>query len=157
MSNWVSDILIDDNNNIWFACWTGISIFNGIEMKSLTPKDGLPTAPINELFKDSKGNIWAGAFTTKSSDLGLVKIDPEMNITPFYYSEEVPIQSVVAIAEDEFGRMIFGGTAGLTILDGEDFINYDYADGMANGGVRAILVEGKNTVSYTHLTLPTMS
>ena len=50
----------------------GISIFNGIEMKSLTPKDGLPTAPINELFKDSKGNIWAGAFSTKSSDLGLV-------------------------------------------------------------------------------------
>jgi len=153
LSNWVSDILIDDNNNIWFACWTGISIFNGIEMKSLTPKDGLPTAPINELFKDSKGNIWAGAFTTKSSDLGLVKIDPEMNITPFYYSEEVPIQSVVAIAEDEFGRMIFGGTAGLTILDGEDFINYDYADGMANGGVRAILVEGKNMWIGTNIGL----
>ena len=48
--------------------------------------------------------------------------------------------------------MIFGG-AGLTILDGKDFINYDYADGMANGGVRAILVEGKNMWIGTNIGL----
>ncbi|MBL51975.1 MAG: hypothetical protein CMG57_08475 [Candidatus Marinimicrobia bacterium] len=144
LSNWVSDILIDDDNNIWFACWTGISIFNGIEMKSLTPKDGLPTRPINKLFKDSKGNIWAGASTSKRSDLGLVKIDPEMNITPYYFSEDVPIQGVVAIAEDEYGRLIFGSSAGLTILDGENFTNYNYSDGVGNGSVRSLLLEGNN-------------
>ena len=144
LSNWVSDILIDDNNNVWFACWTGISIFNGIEMKNLTPKDGLPSKPIVKLFKDSKGNIWAGASTNKSSELGLVKIDPDMNITPYYYSEKVPIQSINAIAEDEYGRMIFGGSAGLTILEGDKFKNYDYADGLGSGMVNCILLEGKN-------------
>ena len=144
LSNWVSDILIDDNNNIWFACWTGISIFNGIEMKSLTPKDGIPTRPIQRLFMDSKGNVWAGANTNESNSLGLVKIDPDMNITPYYYSEDVPIQGIYDITEDEYGRMIFAGSAGLTILDGDNFINYDYADGLGSGIGRAILLEGKN-------------
>ena len=54
-----------------------------------------------------------GRLTTKSTDLGLVKIDPEMNITPYYYSEEVPIQSIIDIDEDEYGRIMFGGSAGL--------------------------------------------
>ena len=144
MSNWVSDILIDDNNNIWFACWTGISIFNGIEMISLTPKDGIPTRPINSLFMDSKGNVWAGANTSERSALGLVKIDPDRNITPYYYSEDVPIQGVQDITEDEYGKMMFAGSAGLTILDGDTFINYDYADGLGSGIANSILVEGKN-------------
>ena len=144
LSNWVNDILIDDDNNIWFACWTGISIFNGIEMKSLTPKDGIPNYPIQKLFKDSKGNVWAGAFTSKKSDLGLVKIDPDMKITPYYYSENVPIQNINAIAEDDYGRMIFGGSAGLTIMDDDKVINYDYADGMGSGWVLSVMPEGKN-------------
>ena len=153
LSNWVSDILIDDDNNIWFACWTGISIFNGIEMMSLTPKDGIPSKPIKKLFKDSKGNVWAGANTSKSSELGLVKIDPDMNVTPYYFSENVPIQSIKAIDEDEYGRMIFGGTAGLTILDGDNFINYDYADGVGNGSVNSILLEGNNMWLGTNIGL----
>ena len=53
-----------------------------------------------------------------------MKIDPNMNITPYYFSENVPIQSVLAIAEDEYGRIMFGGSAGLTILDWDQFINY---------------------------------
>ena len=144
LSNWVTDILVDDKNNVWFACWTGISIFNGIEMSSLTPKDGIPSKPIMKLFKDSKGNIWAGASTTRSSELGLVKIDQDHNIEQFPYSKDVPILNVTAIAEDEYGRMIFGGRAGLTIFDGENFKNFSYEDGLGSGYVTSILAEGNN-------------
>ena len=113
-------------------------------MKNLTPKDGLPNAPLVKLFKDSKSNIWAGARTSKSSELGLVKIDPDMNVTPYYFSKDIPIQSVLTIAEDDYGRMIFGGEAGLTILDGEEFTNFNYNDGLADGIVNSILLEGNN-------------
>ena len=144
LSNWVSDIIIDDNNNIWFACWTGISIFNGIEMKNLTPKDGLPSRPIFKLFMDSKGNVWAGASTDNKSDLSLVRIDPDFNVTPYYFSDKVPIMGITSIVEDEYGRMIFGGGAGLTILEEGKFTNYNYADGVGSGTVLSILLEGNN-------------
>ena len=140
----MSDIIIDDNNNIWFACWTGISIFNGIEMKNLTPKDGLPSRPIFKLFMDSKGNVWAGANTDNKSDLSLVRIDPDFNVTPYYFSEKVPIMGITSIVEDEYGRMIFGGGAGLSILEEGKFTNYNYADGVGSGTVLSILLEGNN-------------
>ena len=144
LSNWVSDIIIDDNNNIWFACWTGISIFNGIEMKNLTPKDGLPSRPINKLFMDSKGNVWAGASANNKNDLSLVSIDSDFNVTPYYFSEQVPILGITSIVEDEYGRMIFGGGAGLSIMEDGKFKNYNYADGVGSGTILSILLEGNN-------------
>ena len=74
----------------------------------------------------------------------MVRIDPDFNVTPYYFSEQVPIMGISAIVEDEYGRMIFGGGAGLSILEDGKFINYNYADGVGSGTVLSILLEGNN-------------
>ena len=55
------------------------------------------------------------------------------NVTPYYFSEKVPIMGITSIVEDEYGRMIFGGGAGLSILEEGKFTNYNYADGVGSG------------------------
>ena len=45
----------------WFGNYTGISIYDGQEIKNITQYDGLPQKPILSLFKDNENNIWAGA------------------------------------------------------------------------------------------------
>ena len=48
---------------------------------------------------------------------------------------------ITSIVEDEYGRMIFGGGAGLSILEEGKFTNYNYADGVGIGTVLSILLE----------------
>ena len=51
---------------------------------------------------------------------------------------------VSAINQDKDGNILFGTDRGLSIFDGSTFKNYNYSDGLGNGSVTAIEVDGKN-------------
>ena len=53
--------LIDNDNKIWFGSYTGVSIYDGQEIKNINQHNGLPQKPIMRIFQDSKGRVWAGA------------------------------------------------------------------------------------------------
>ena len=51
---------------------------------------------------------------------------------------------VSAINQDKDGNILFGTDRGLSIFNGSTFKNYNYSDGLGNGSITAIEVDGKN-------------
>ena len=45
--------VIDSENKLWFGSYTGISIYDGQEIKNITQYEGLTSKPVLKLFKDS--------------------------------------------------------------------------------------------------------
>ena len=143
-SDWVNDIMVDDDNSLWFACWTGASIFNGQTMSTFTQDDGLPQEPITNIFKDSKGVIWStsGAFDGKAGGLTYFNSDKTIkNVTDDF---ELYDPTVNTITEDNFGNIVFGGTGGLYKYNSNDKKHFTYKNQMGNGLVKDVFVEGNN-------------
>jgi ligand-binding sensor domain-containing protein len=68
-------VLIDDNDNVWVTALSGIWCYINKKDKwvQFTKMDGLPGEDFeNGLYKDKKGNIWAGV------EGGAVKFDPAL-------------------------------------------------------------------------------
>ena len=142
-SDWVSESFVDDNNSLWFGTFTGISVFDGQEIKNITAKDGLPQRPITYIFKDSKSRMWATSGQSGSTEGGLVLIEGD-SIKVFTKKDGLSIDGVLTVNEDIHGNILVGGFGGLNIYDGKIFKNYTYADGLGNGWVSSILVEGED-------------
>ena len=142
-SDWVQDIMVDENNSLWFACWTGVSVYNGQEMKNITHDDGLPLEPITRIFKDSKNRIWTASGSNGYSG-GLSIINPDYSVTNMTEKLELYDPNITAIAEDSYGNIVFGGSGGLYIYNDKELKHYTYADGMGNGFVTDIFIEGNS-------------
>ena len=52
--------------------------------------------------------------------------------------------TINTITEDNFGNIVFGGTGGLYIMDGDEKKYFTYKDQMGNGLVFDVYVEGNN-------------
>jgi two-component sensor histidine kinase/ligand-binding sensor domain-containing protein len=48
----------DSRGYIWVGTHYGVAYFNGVRFQSITPKDGLPYASVQQIQEDIKGNIW---------------------------------------------------------------------------------------------------
>ena len=60
--------LVSSEDLLYLGTFNGLSIYDGLKVKSYNYDQGLPNGPIVELFEDSKGNIWIGYM-----EVGLVK------------------------------------------------------------------------------------
>jgi signal transduction histidine kinase/ligand-binding sensor domain-containing protein/DNA-binding response OmpR family regulator len=83
---------------------------------------------VNELFKDSRGNIWAGTFN------GLNLYDPSVGSFIRYYEKiGMPNNMVYSIQEDTRGKLWVGTNRGLICFDPlEERVEreFDYLDGL---------------------------
>ena len=52
--------------------------------------------------------------------------------------------NITTIAEDSYGNIVFGGSGGLFIYNDKELKHFTYADGMANGFVTDVFIEGNN-------------
>ena len=138
LSNGVYDLLIGSDGLLYIATYNGLSIYDGQSVTSYNFKQGLPNSYINQLFEDSEGNLWLGY-----EYLGVVKWKNGL-IEHIDYKKGLVGNSVRAINQDKDGNMLFGTERGLSIYDGSNFKNLNYSDGLGNGGVNAIEVDGKN-------------
>ena len=50
--------LITKDKKLFIGTYNGLSIYNGINVKSYNYKDGLPNGFITDLHEDINGNIW---------------------------------------------------------------------------------------------------
>jgi ligand-binding sensor domain-containing protein len=87
----INDVLIDRNDNIWIAHNKGVARGNGSSWELFTKKGGQLSSGSNEnLFEDSKGNIWidgstrfdGSGWTSYSKKNGGFNVDGEMAETP---------------------------------------------------------------------------
>jgi ligand-binding sensor domain-containing protein len=55
-------IISDQNNNIWFGCHVGATIFDGKKFVTYSTSQGLPYNLPLSILEDSKGNLWFGTY-----------------------------------------------------------------------------------------------
>jgi ligand-binding sensor domain-containing protein len=113
LSNYISDISIDNNNNKWISSNLGLSKFDNVDWTNFdTSNSGLPTPQITSLA--TEGNIvWMGTSSNlNSSGAGLVSFDGL--IWTIYDSTNTPMlsNSISSISIDNHNNKWVGGVSG---------------------------------------------
>ena len=134
----VYDLLLASDGKLYIATFNGLSIYDGQTVNSYNHKDGLPNDAIRHLFEDINGSIWLGYDIS-----GVVEwengIKKKLN-----HKDGLAGNQVLAINQDKDGNMLFGTDRGLSIYNGVTFKNFNYSNGLGNGAITAIEVDGKN-------------
>lgn len=116
--NNAADILEDRQGNIWIGTfYGGISKFDGKTYTNFT-KDGIIKGiEIGSLYEDRKGNIW---FSVENH--GVYRYDGT-NFTQFTTENGLTTNGVQSIYEDNKQQVWFGTWQGISLYDGEKFMN----------------------------------
>lgn len=134
LNGYIRDFKEDNLGRIWIASHgTGIAIFdprnNHFTLLSRIANN-LPSNLIQTLFKDSKGDIWAG-----SSD-GLLKINAMSKHVEMFGEKQGLADGIVhEIIEDKQGRIWFSTNKGISWLDTKlkEVTNYNSLNGLQSG------------------------
>jgi ligand-binding sensor domain-containing protein len=117
-NNNVFDILEDKQGNIWIGTFNGgVSKYDGKTYTNFT-KDGIIEGLETYNFcEDSKGNIWFMA-----EGYGVYRFDGT-NFTQFTTKDGLTTNVVQSIFEDSKEQLWFGTWQGISIYDGQKFMN----------------------------------
>ncbi len=134
LNGYIRDFKEDNAGRMWIASHgTGIAIFdprnNHFTLMSLIANN-LPSNLIQTLFKDNKGDIWAG-----SSD-GLLKINAlSKHVEVFGEKQGLADGIVHKILQDKQGRIWFSTNKGVSWLDTKlrEVTNYTSFNGLQSG------------------------
>lgn len=118
-ANYVNGLLLDGRGRLWIAMSGGLDVLDPHaarkdRFRHLGRDDGLPNETVDALLAGPDGSIWA------STDGGVVRVDARsFAITTLREAEG--LQSLAhwqgGAARTADGRIVFAGTAGLTIVD----------------------------------------
>ena len=116
--NNTADILEDKQGNIWIGTfYGGVSKFDGKTYTNFT-KDGIIEGIETYNFcEDSQGNIWFSV-----ENYGVYRYDGA-NFTQFTTENGLTTNVVQSIFEDNKGQLWFGTWQGISLYDGESFMN----------------------------------
>ena len=103
LSNGAHVSIVSREDLLYLGTFNGLSIYDGLKVKSYNYDQGLPNGPIVELFEDSKGYIWIGYM-----EVGLVKWKDGKVIRHYTKKEGLPSNFINALDEDEKGNIIIG-------------------------------------------------
>jgi streptogramin lyase len=113
-----ADILEDKQGNIWIGTfYGGVSKYDGKTYTNFT-KDGIIEGIETYNFcEDRQGNIWFSA-----EGYGVYRYDGA-NFTQFTTENGLTTNVVQSILEDNKGQLWFGTWQGISIYDGNNFMN----------------------------------
>jgi hypothetical protein len=139
-SNGVLSVLVDRGDTVWCTTQNGVFKLKDSYSKALTPlNSGIPSGDIYCMAIDNNRDKWFGYHG------GVARYSEGNNIWTQYTSVHSVIisDSVLTIAEDEDGSMLFGTPGGMTRFDGTQWIDYTGSkyQMLANKGVRSIVVD----------------
>ncbi len=140
-SDYVFDIHVDNQNRIWFACHTGLSVYDGNKYKNFGKKEGLRGGAVVKIFEDSKGLIWILERHEYVGTGSIKIINDNYEIENFAKKYDIDEIGFNSIGEDNMGNIIFGGSSGLFIYNGKDIQNIRYGDGLGSGHITDILID----------------
>ena len=140
LSNSADVSITSSNDLLYLGTYNGLSVYDGLSLKSYNYDHGLPNAFIGELFEDSKGYIWIGY-----GGKGLVKWK-DGNVVDYFTTKNGLISDKInALAEDRDGNILIGTSHGLSVYNGKEFSNYNFTNGLGNGNITDIKVFGNKT------------
>ena len=116
--NNAADILEDRQGNIWIGTfYGGISQFDGKTYTNFTKDGTIEGIETYNICEDSRGNIWFSA-----ENQGVYRYDG-IKFTQFTTEDGLTTNGVQSIFEDNKGQLWFGTWQGISIYDGEKFMN----------------------------------
>jgi ligand-binding sensor domain-containing protein len=135
----------DEEGNVWFGMYGGVTKYDGKSFTTFTEDDGLNHNDVWSITIDSKGTVWIGTFDGACRFDG--KTFTHFPIPPAKerdYNKGVwsPTR-VMCITEDRAGNMWFAAEGGVFKYDGEHLSRFPVMDGQSDVNVSGIL-EGKN-------------
>lgn len=116
------------DQRIWLATPSGICIFDGVTFQLKNSKDGLAANDISKLFKDSKGNIWAGHYDGGVTLYNGAKFQ--------HVSALSDLKNVTSFCEDSKGRIWIG-------CDGSSVIRVNIPDDGSLNKLKCDFFKGK--------------
>ena len=141
-SNSINNLDIDIYGNIWLATNKGLSKYDGRIIKNYTIDDGLPSNNIRSLFTDGNGIVWFG--TPK----GLSKFDG-INVETFDEQHGLFIKrhDWMWVKEGVDSQILISMLGiGLSIFDGEKFVNYDKDDGLLDVRIKGLDIDSNGNI-----------
>ena len=116
--NNVADILVDRQGNVWIGTfYGGVSKFDGATFTNFTKEGKIDGIEVYNFCEDSKGNVWFS-----SENFGVYRFDGN-NFTQFTTENGLTTNSVQSIYEDKKGQLWFGTWQGISIFDGQKFVD----------------------------------
>jgi len=129
-NDYVTNILIDKSENIWFATYGGgVVKKNESNWKIFTRKNNLCSDTVVHIFEDSKGNIW---FSGYNNGISYISND---SIKTFHAKDGYTANNAFSIAEDKQKNIWIGTDNGLFKFNGITFTRYSTIDGIASNKV----------------------
>jgi ligand-binding sensor domain-containing protein len=139
LSNGAHVSIVSSEDLLYLGTYNGLSVYDGLNVKSYNYEQGLPNGFIAEIFEDSEGYIWIG-YGLK----GIVKWKSGKVIRHYTKEDGLPSNRVNAIAQNKDGNLLIGTANGLSIFNGKKFTNHDFTSGLGNGFITDIKVIGNN-------------
>jgi len=131
-NNIIYSTLFDREHNVWFGTFGGgLSVFLGDHIENFTIEEGLPNNLVSSITQDREGNHWISTYGG-----GISKFDGNGFQTYSARDGLVDNKVYTAIADD-FDRLLIGTRWGLSIKEGDQFINFD-EDELPYRKIRAI-------------------
>jgi ligand-binding sensor domain-containing protein/serine phosphatase RsbU (regulator of sigma subunit) len=119
-SSYIGSIAEDNLGNLWMGTsGVGANMFDGKNVYTYTEKEGFLYNYINGVFCDSKNGAWFW-YNRK----GVSRFNGSF-IEVYTMKEGFRLNAVVTMAEDGDGRLWFGASNGIAILDGNSITYYD--------------------------------
>ena len=116
--NNAADILEDKQGNIWLGTFNGgVSKFDGKSYTNFTKDSIIEGVETYNFYEDKQGNIWFSA-----EGYGVYCYDGA-NFTQFTTDNGLTSNVVQSILEDNKGQIWFGTWQGISIYDGQKFMN----------------------------------
>lgn len=150
----VLSMLTDSTGGFWIGTPTGVILFpSGVEAgekaRRFTFEDGLAKGPVLDIFEAVDGAVWIGTLNSgvsrmdRKSTNGAADMEgPQPAFTTFTTADGLGKNQISRISQDNEGNMWFAGgtneedgSASLSRFNGESFVNFGRADGLAGGGV----------------------
>ena len=131
----VTALLADREGALWAGTATGRLLrFHDGSIQSLSPRQGMPEAPVRVLYEDDDGSLWIG-----TSGHGLVRLK-DGRVTTFDAAEGLSGDAATSIQEAPGGGLWIGTNGGgLDFLKDGRVTAYRTADGLGSDRVRALL------------------
>lgn len=110
--------------------------------KNYTPKNGLASSIVINIFQDSKGYLW---FATQGG--GVSRFNGK-EFKSFTKNDGLVANVVTCISEDKLGNLWIGTTDGVSKFDGVKFYNYTIKEGLSDNAIRSIYIDDKNVIWF---------
>lgn len=137
-SNWVNDIKIDHNGDVWFATTEGLARFDGQNWSTYTSADGLIPYSIYTIWIDKDNSMWVG---------GLMGVSFWDGKTWHSFSRDFfPITETLSIDVSPDGTVWFGTEDGLVRFDGTNWKSFVREDGLPNTWIYGLAAASNNDI-----------